>query len=113
MAARKSGRLDQALKFESRLEERFDEVRRRGDKPLGRFEARYLLEIKKQPQRALSLAIENWQLQKEFHDTKLVLEAALAARRPEQAQPVLEFLASNGTQHAALDGLVASLKDAR
>jgi tetratricopeptide (TPR) repeat protein len=109
IAAKQLGREAKAAKLTAELESRFDEVRQRGDQPLGRFEAQFTLVLKHDPQRALALALANWRVQKEAHDTQMVLEAALAAHDPAQAQPVLAFLAENHTQHAAIDKLVEQL----
>ncbi len=110
VAARRLGREAQAVEWQAQLASRFDEVRQRGDQPLGRFEARLALVLKNDPQRALALALANWRLQKETHDTQTVLEAALAAHDPLQAKPVLAFLAENHTEHAALQKLVEQLE---
>jgi tetratricopeptide (TPR) repeat protein len=109
IAARRLGRETQARELQSQLAARFDEVRQRGDQPLGRFEARFELEINENPARALELALDNWRLQKETHDTQIVLQAAVAAGAAERVEPVLKFLADNRTQHAALEVLVEQL----
>lgn len=113
LAAKRLGRETHSAELQAQLESRFDEIRRRGDLPLGRFEARFMLAIKNEPREALALALANWRLQKEPHDTQTVLEAALAANQPEQARPVIEFLAASHTKHAALQSLVALLEQAR
>ncbi len=46
--------------------------------------------------RALSLALDNWTVQRERIDARLVLEAAAAANSPSAAQPVRDWLASHG-----------------
>jgi Tfp pilus assembly protein PilF len=110
LAARRLGREQEAAAFRSQLAARFQEVRQRGDQPLGRFEARHVLLLENDPRRALVLALANWRIQKEVHDTRTVLEAALAARDLEKAKPVLLFLAKNHVKHAALDPLVSQLE---
>jgi tetratricopeptide (TPR) repeat protein len=113
IAARRSGRTAEAEKLQARLESRFAEVRQRGDQPLGRFEARSMLFLKDDPAKALELALKNWSVQKETHDTQTVLEAAIAAHAPDQARPVVAFLAASGATHVVLDTLVAQLESMR
>ena len=110
IAARRSGKAEQADQWLTQLESRFEEIRLRGSKPHGRFEARYALELKDDPQRALTIALANWQQQKETRDTRNVLEAAIAAKNHVAAQPVLEFLAANGTEDVVLQRLALRLE---
>lgn len=74
------------------LAERFAASRARGDRIHLREEARYVLKLERQPARALELALENWRVQHEAADARLVLEAALATGDVPAAQPVLEWL---------------------
>jgi thioredoxin-like negative regulator of GroEL len=110
IAARRSGQDALADDWQSQLDSRFEETRLRGDQPHGRFEARYNLELKNDPQRALSLAQANWQQQKEPHDTRILLEAAIAAKDVAAAQPVLKFVKENGTQDVVLGRLAQQLE---
>jgi hypothetical protein len=64
--------------------------------------ALYLLE---RPALALETALANWAVQREPVDARLVLEAAIAARRPEAARAVVEWLAANRVEHVDLRGL--------
>ena len=66
--------------------------------------ALYLLE---QPELALARALDNWAVQREPIDARLVLESALASGRPEAARPVVDWLAANGVEHADLKALIA------
>src|SRR5262249_22710825 len=54
--------------------------------------AYFALYLADEPAKALKSALANWNVQHEAIDARLVLEAALAVRRPESAQPVLEWL---------------------
>ncbi len=110
IAARRSGNKALAAEWQTQLESRFEEIRLRGNQPHGRFEARYALELKNDAQRALTVALANWQKQKETRDTRNVLEAAIAADDPVAAQPVLAFLAENGTEEVVLRSLAQQLK---
>jgi hypothetical protein len=110
IAASRSGQKALAADWQARLESRFEETRLRGDQPHGRFEAHYELALGNDPQRALSLAQANWQLQKEPHDTRIMLEAAIAAKDPAAAEPALRFLKESGTQHVVLERLTQQLE---
>lgn len=60
------------------LAARFDAARRRGDSLHRREEARYALELAHDPAEALKLARENWQVQREVADLRILLSAAVA-----------------------------------
>ena len=51
------------------------------------------LESQSRYEEALRLALSNWKVQREPRDARVVLDAALAARRLEAAQPVLAWMA--------------------
>ena len=76
-----------------------------------RAEARFALRILDDKPRALRLALENWRLQKEPGDARLVLEAALAAEAPEEARPVLDWLAETGIEDVAIRSLGRRLEE--
>ncbi len=76
------------------LEARFAAARQRGDGTHYATEARLKLDLRQQPGEALELARRNWaQGQREPQDARLLLEAALAAGRPDAAREVLDWLA--------------------
>lgn len=106
IAARRIG--DSALvgQWRSELAIRFEEIRRRGSLPHGRFESRFVLELLDDPQRALSLALANWDRQKETRDSRNVLEAAIAADAPEAAREVRAFLQRHSTEDVSLKALM-------
>ena len=58
-----------------------------------REEARYFLEIAGDPALALARAEVNWALQHEVEDAQLLVDAAVAAGRPEAAKPVVTWMA--------------------
>jgi hypothetical protein len=60
------------------LAARFDAARRRGDSLHRREEARYALELAHEPELALKLARENWQVQREAADLRILVAAAVA-----------------------------------
>ena len=61
------------------LAARFDAARRRGDALHRREEARYTLELAREPTAALKLARENWEVQREAADLRILVAAAVAA----------------------------------
>ncbi len=74
------------------LESAFSIEAERGDAVHRREQARYLLDVTHQPERALATARENWQTQREPDDILILLRAAQAAHRPDQAAPALAFI---------------------
>jgi len=91
------------------LGERFSMSRLRGDVSHRREEARFTLQLLKQPQEALQLATANWAVQREPADTRLLLEAALAARAPSAAAAALDWLAATRLEDERIQGLAARL----
>jgi Flp pilus assembly protein TadD len=92
------------------LKGRFAASRRRGDAVHLGEEARFALSILDEPQTALELALENWNVQREPRDARIVLEAALAAGDHTAAKPVLENLEASSLEDVRLAGLVARLR---
>ena len=92
------------------LAERFAEARQRGDAVHQREEARFDLHLLKQPREALRLGLANWAVQREPWDTRLLLEAALAANEPSAATPALDWLAMSHLEDAHLHELAAQLQ---
>jgi hypothetical protein len=91
------------------LDERFSMSSLRGDLSHRREEARFTLLLLKKPQEALELAAANWAVQREPADTRLLLEAALAAGIPSAAAPALERLATTRLEDSRIQGLAARL----
>jgi tetratricopeptide (TPR) repeat protein len=92
------------------LRDRFEAARRRGDTVHRREEGRFALSLLDQPTAALSLARDNWDVQKEPADARLLLESALAANDPAAAVPVLNFLEQSGAEDVALQRLGAIVR---
>ena len=105
-AARKAD-YDAALK---ELDARFGAAAQRGDSVHQREQARYTLFLKRDTKAALVLAQQNWQVQKEPADTRLVLEAALAAGSREAAEPVMRWIEKHRLEDVAIAALVQRLK---
>ena len=109
VAAKQSGDAKLANELTQQLAERFDEIRLRGSEPHGRFESRFWRELRDDPQQALTVALKNWDRQKEIADTRAVLEAAIAANDLDAAGPAIDFLKRFRTQHVVLNSLVQRL----
>ena len=74
------------------LQARFDAARLRGDRVHLREEARFELSLRDRPLVALALAGEDWSIQKEPADARILLESAAAAKEPQEAAAVIKFL---------------------
>ena len=94
----------------SDLDERFTMNRLRGDTSHRREEARFVLHLSKRAPEALQLAEENWAVQREPWDTRILLEAALAAGAPASARPVLDWLATSYLEDGEIGKLASRLK---
>jgi Tfp pilus assembly protein PilF len=92
------------------LKDRFEAAALRGDKLHQQEEARFNLYLLRDRGKALALAQENWKLQREPRDARVLLEAALAAKDPGAAQPTLEWLERSGHEDPYLRGLAAKLR---
>lgn len=96
--------------WQNDLAARFDAARLRGDSVHEKEESRFALGVLGQPERALALASQNYAVQREPADARILLEAALAARQPKAAEPVLQWMASSRIESVALQSLAARLK---
>jgi tetratricopeptide (TPR) repeat protein len=112
LAALQLGRADAgALAAAARA--RFALGRSRGDAVHQREEARLALATPGGVQQALALARENFGLQREPWDARLLLEAALAAGEPRAATSALAWLDETGCEAPALRALRVRLGGAR
>jgi tetratricopeptide (TPR) repeat protein len=91
------------------LAARFAAGRTRGSAVHLREEARFTLTLLGEPLAALALAQANWAVQKEPWDARLLLESALAAGKPKEAAPVLEWLKNHRVEDRRLAELAAAL----
>jgi hypothetical protein len=112
LAARATGDAGAATHAQA-LAARFAAARQRGDTSHQKEESRFALGVQRDAARALQLAQQNFAVQKEPADARILLEAALAARQPAAAQPALDWMAASGIQSVALQPLAAALKDQR
>ena len=91
------------------LADRFRASALRGDVVHRREESRFRLALEGDAERALALAVENWAVQREVADARVFLEAALAAKKPDRAAPVLAWLASSRCEEPTLVRLAKEL----
>ena len=92
------------------LNERFTAAAAAGNRVHLREEAMFRLKVEDNAAAALHLAAQNWAVQKEPADARLLIEAALAAKDEKAAQPVLDFIARTKLDDQRLMPLVARLE---
>jgi len=80
------------------LRDRFEASHLRGDRVHLREEARFTLHLLNDPNAALKLARENWGVQKEPADIRILLEAALAAHDAAEADAARDWLRKSGVE---------------
>jgi tetratricopeptide (TPR) repeat protein len=97
---RAPGQLDQVRAI---LGNTFALEEQRGDVVHRREQARFLLDVESQPDKALAAAEANWRTQREPDDVLILLRAAWAARQPEAAQPALEFIRRHKLEDIRID----------
>jgi tetratricopeptide (TPR) repeat protein len=89
---------------------RFAALVQRGSDYFGREQVRFALYLQHNPQEALDLAQRNWAIQKAPWDARVFLEAALAARQPQAAVAVLQFVRETKLQDPIIEPLAQRLE---
>lgn len=102
-------KLPQAKEHEAALAARYAAAAMRGDTVHQGEEARFALAVQGDARRSLKLALENWKVQLEPRDARVVLEAAVALKDAPAAAPVLQWLAQNHNEDRTLSMLAAQL----
>ena len=102
-------RLPAAEKHMRMLADRYAAARARGDTTHRAEEARFELHLRKDPVTATQLARENYTVQREPRDARVLLEAALAAKDPASARAALDWLRSSGFEDTRLRQLGGKL----
>jgi tetratricopeptide (TPR) repeat protein len=92
------------------LHDRFEAGHLRGDFVHLREEARFALHLLGAPAKALHLAEDNWRMQREPADARILIESALAARNCAAAEPALQFIKTNRLQDVRLQALANQLE---
>jgi hypothetical protein len=95
------------------LAARYEAAQLRGDTVHQQEEARFRLQIYHDDKNALVLARENWKVQKEPRDARILLEAALAAKSQAAAAPVVQWLKESRIEDARLRDLARQLGEVR
>ncbi|WP_460501686.1 hypothetical protein [Dyella jejuensis] len=89
---------------------RFKSMEQRGDHVFMREQSSYTLHILHDPNVALELARQDWQVQRSPKDVRVYLEAAIASQDPSAATPVLDFIARTHLYDVTLNPLVAQVQ---
>ncbi|HNP26843.1 MAG TPA: hypothetical protein PKM20_08885, partial [Nitrosomonas sp.] len=91
------------------LKARFAASRLRKETQHLRDEARFTLHLLHDSEQALKLAVDNWRIQREPWDARILLEAALQQHDPAAAQPVIDWLRSVNLEDSQLARLLGEL----
>ncbi|WP_301019728.1 hypothetical protein [Rhodoferax sp.] len=102
-------KLPAAAAHRQAMANRFEAARLRGDVTHRAEEARFEMHLRANPQAALTLAQANYQVQREPRDARILLEAALAAQAPAQAQAALDWLRNSGFEDTRLQSMAQTL----
>ena len=100
---------DDFARHRAELEDRFAAARRRGDSLHRREEARFTLEIEHDAARALQLARENWAVQRESADLRILAAAAKTAGDERRLSEARDW----AHRHRLEDASLAALTEAR
>lgn len=95
------------------LRSRFAALRARGDSAHTGEEARFALTLEDDPATALELAAQNFAVQREPRDARVLLESALAAREPGAAAPALAWLSRTHLEDTGLSHLAREIEALR
>ncbi len=90
------------------LQARFEASAQRGDTVHQREEARFQLHLIGDQAKALKLATENFSVQREPADVRILLEAALAARDKNARHRVEQFVRTNKLEDAQVEQMLAT-----
>ena len=88
------------------LRARFAASQLRGDRVHQREQARFTLELLGDPQAALTLARENWMVQKELPDLRLLVETSLATRDLATLASARQWLAQARSEDVVINRLL-------
>jgi Tfp pilus assembly protein PilF len=95
-------KLPEGARHQKMLFDRFTAARARGDTTHRAEEARFELRLRGDPSTALRLAQENYAVQREPRDARVLLEAAIAAGSRTSAQVVRDWLGRSGFEDARM-----------
>jgi hypothetical protein len=99
-----------AARLVAAMRDRIAAAAERGDRIHLREEARFALAVDLDAARAVRIARDNWSVQKELADARLLAEAAAAAGDRDAAQPVIAWARTTGVRDATLDRWLGRLE---
>ncbi|MBX6420096.1 MAG: tetratricopeptide repeat protein [Nevskia sp.] len=105
--------LPQAQADAAQMAARFADEARRGSRLYLREQARFVLEVERDPARALALAQDNWRSQRAPEDARLLLAAALAADQPAVAAPAVALVERTHLEDPRVRELLRRLRRAQ
>ena len=91
------------------LQARFDAAHARGSRVHLREEARFELQLRNRPAVAQQLAQENWQVQKEPADVRILIESAAANADPAAATEVVLWVRTSSLEDVTIRKMIAAL----
>lgn len=97
----------------SELAARFAAAQQRGDATHQREQARYELHLRADSNAALALARQNWAIQKEPADIRILLEAALAANDLAAAAPAIAWVNRHALEDVAIQRLARRIAEGK
>ncbi len=100
---------DSALQIDT-LKQRFAAAMLRGDTVHQREHSRFELRLMNNPTRAMQIAKQNWEIQKEPADARVYLEAAIASKDIAAIQTMTQWLATYHLEDIALTKLMTKYK---
>lgn len=106
LARKQLGKDEELKRDREELEARFAASQKRGDSSHLREEALFVLGIKGDATRAAELAVQNWQLQREPFDLRLLAEAGVAARNTAAITRAKEWLTATKLEYPRVHKLL-------
>ncbi len=94
------------------LRARFDAAMLRGDTVHQREQARFELALRGDPRAAVKLALQNWAVQKEPADLRILVETAAVSGDATASKTALDWIAKTKIEDRAIAALAAKLKAA-
>lgn len=110
-ALRANNSPEASLQIET-LKQRFAAAMLRGDTIHQREQSRFELRLMHNPIKAMQIAKQNWQVQKEPADARVYLEAATATKDSLAMQTMMQWIATKKLEDATLKKIIISYKSA-
>jgi len=110
IAYKRSGQAEALSRVSNEMDRRIRTNARINHIGHAREEARYFLKVKNDPTKALERAKINWQVQREYEDAWIYIEAAKAAGKPKEADVVREWMSVQGVEASGLVKRLPPLK---